>query len=286
MGVRVDHDRMVDVLTTEGQLLTAATHDARRDRSVPGPSGRTLGETVRHIGDLCEHALSWMGSGGPGDGSAGTSGAGASGVGFDGAGSGSSGSGGGTGANGSRRAPLPEDAGLRELTGRFTARLAELLAEFSMRPPEEPCPTWWPEESTTSFWVRRVVHATTVARVDVQAAADVERTPIYGDVALDGIEEILRVWLEYRLHSLGIGGVRTGSVDVAAGSHRWRVETTPERTIISADTGARPASAQLSGDPWAVYLWLWGRLPDRAVQTSGDADVIAQLWGLLRLATQ
>lgn len=265
MSVRVDHGRMVDVLTTEGQLLTAATHDARRDRAVPGPSGRTLGETVRHAGDLCEQALSSMEAGD-------SHGAGAGGTVLNG--------------SGARHAPLPEGASLRELTGRFTARLAELLAEFSMRPPEESCPTWWPEEAATSFWVRRAVHATTVARVDVQAAADVERTPIYGDVALDGIEEVLRVWLDYRLHSLGIKGVRTGSVEVAAGDHRWRVDTTPERTTVSRGPGSRPASARLGGEPWAVYLWLWGRLPDRSVETSGDPDVLAQLWGLLRLATQ
>lgn len=283
MSVRVDHDRMVDVLTSEGQLLTAATHDAHRDRPVPGPSGRTLGETVRHAGDLCEHALFWMdGRSAEGSGPKGW-GAARRGVAECGARAGGPA---GTGANGSRCAPLPEDASLRELTGRFTARLAELLAEFSMRPPEEPCPTWWPEEPTTSFWVRRMVHATTVARVDVQAAADVERTPVHGDVALDGVEEILRVWLEYRLHSLGIRGVRTGSVDVAVGGHCWRVETTPERTTVSPTTDSRPACARLGGEPWAVYLWLWGRLPDRAVDTSGDPDVIAQLWGLLRLATQ
>lgn len=282
MSVRVDHDRMVDVLTSEGQLLTAATHDAHRDRPVPGPSGRTLGETVRHAGDLCEHALFWMDGRGP-EGS--PEGRGAESRGAAESGARASGPA-GTGANGSRSAPLPEDASLRELTGRFTARLAELLAEFSMRPPEEPCPTWWPEEPTTSFWVRLMVHATTIARVDVQAAADVERTPVHGDVALDGIEEILRVWLEYRLHSLGIKGVRTGSVDVAVGGHCWRVETTPEHTTVSRTTDSRSASARLGGEPWAVYLWLWGRLPDRAVDTSGDPDVIAQLWGLLRLATQ
>jgi hypothetical protein len=81
--------------------------------------------------------------------------------------------------------------------------------------------------------------------------------------------------------------VRTGSVDVAVGGHCWRVETTPERTTVSRTTAdSRPASARLGGEPWAVHLWLWGRLPDRAVETTGDLDVVAQLWGLLRLATQ
>lgn len=251
--VRIDHGRMLDLLASEGQLLTAATHDARGDFAVPGVSGRTLGETVRYLGDLCEDTLSWMGA---------TEAA-------------------------ARNWVFPDDAGLREVTGRFTARLADLLAEFAMRPPDESCATWWPEEHSTSFWLRRMVHATTMGRVDVQTSASVELTPIDAGAAVDGIDEVLRVWLEYRLHALGIKGVRSCSVDVRAADQCWRVSTDPQRTTVTpVGSGAQAASATLGGDAWAVYLWLWGRLPDRAVEVDGDPDAIAQLWGLLRLATQ
>lgn len=252
--VRVDHGRMLELLGIEGQLLTAATHDAHQDLPVPGVSGRTAGETVRHAGDLCEDALSWMGSSGVA----------------------------------TRRGAFPADAGLREATGRFTARLAELLAEFAMRPPGDTCPTWWPEDRSAGFWVRRMTHAMTVSRVDVQAAAGVEMTPIDTAVAVDGIDEALRLWLDYRLHTLGIVPTRFCSVGVHVAGHAWHVAMTPERASVvrSPDPDASGADGCVTGDPWAVYLWLWGRLPNRSVEVAGDPDAIAQLWGLLRLATR
>ncbi|HEY3748302.1 MAG TPA: hypothetical protein VGL80_03810 [Pseudonocardiaceae bacterium] len=44
--------------------------------------------------------------------------------------------------------------------------------------------------------------------------------------------------------------------------------------------------ATVSGSPMQIYLWLWGRRPDRAVDMEGNQDAIAQLWALLRLATR
>jgi hypothetical protein len=35
-----------------------------------------------------------------------------------------------------------------------------------------------------------------------------------------------------------------------------------------------------------MYRWLWGRLPQWVIQHDGDADAIAQVWALLRLATR
>lgn len=255
--LRVDHGRMLELLGIEGQLLAAATHDAHQDLPVPGVSGRTVGETVRHAGDLCEDALSWMGSSGVA----------------------------------ARDASFPADAGLRESTGRFTARLAELLAEFAMRPPGDSCPTWWPEDHSAGFWVRRMTHAMTVCRVDVQAAVGIEMTPIDSAVAVDGVDEVLRLWLDHRLHTLGIGPTRACSVEVRVAGRAWRVAMTTERASVErapAPPGASASGADgcVTGDPWAVYLWLWGRLPNRSVEVVGDPDAIAQLWGLLRLATR
>ncbi|WP_249124655.1 maleylpyruvate isomerase N-terminal domain-containing protein [Saccharopolyspora erythraea] len=285
----VDHGRMLDLLGSEGQLLTAATHDAHEDLPVSGASGRTLGQSVGHLGDLCEDALSWMGAS----------------------------------ESAARNWGPPRQPGLRELTGRFTARLADLLAEFGTRSPQERCATWWPHDHTVGFWLRRILHATTVHRVDVQTAAGVEMTPIDPALALDGIDEVLRLWFGYRLRALGITATRPCSVVVKAGGRSWRASATPEGIEVWSPTdepsapvtgAGRPGtavgpggvlggfgakgsdgcggsvdsevSAVLSGEPPAVYLWLWGRLPDRAVTADGDPDAIAQLWGLLRLATR
>ncbi|WP_433873626.1 maleylpyruvate isomerase N-terminal domain-containing protein [Saccharopolyspora sp. CA-218241] len=250
----MDYGRMLDLLADEGQLLVAATHDAHADLPVAGASGRTVGQTVRHLGDLAEDALSWLGAS----------------------------------AESALRWELPADPGLRELADRLVLRLADLLAELVSRPPHDPCPTWWPEDHSVRFWARRLLHAVVVQRVDLQIAAGIELTPIDPDIAVDGIDEVLRVWFDYRLHALGVTATRACSVGVHAADRNWLVTADPAGTAVvsTPDVALTTPEAVVGGDPAAVYLWLWGRLPDRAVETSGDPDAIAQLWGLLRLATR
>ncbi|MEV0697673.1 maleylpyruvate isomerase N-terminal domain-containing protein [Saccharopolyspora sp. NPDC050389] len=251
--VGLDYGRMLDLLGIEAQLLTAATHDAHVDAPVWGASGRTLGQTIRHLGDLCEDTLSWLGA---------------------------------TAAE--QRWDLPDRPELREVTSRFAVRLADLLAEFGSRPPHDRCPTWWPEQHTVRFWLRRMLHATTVHRVDVQAAAGVLPTSIEPEVATDGVDEVLRLWFGYRLHALGITATRACSVGVYVTDRNWLVTADQNGTAVvsSEDVSTTTPDAVVGGDATAVYLWMWGRLPDRAVETSGDLDAIAQLWGLLQLATR
>lgn len=251
--VRLDHERMLDRLSIEAQLLTAATHDVHTDTPVHNAAGRTVGQTLHLLGDLCEDVLCWLCS-----------------------------------PEAERRWDLPADPELPQLVGRFSVRLADLLAEFASRPPESRCPTWWPEDHTVGFWVRRMLHAVTVHRVDVQVAARVAVTEIDPTVATDGVDEVLRAWFDYRLRALGITATRSCSVGVHVPGRNWLVTADEEGTAVlgSADVAATTPDAVVGGDPAAVYLWMWGRLPNRAVETSGDPDAIAQLWGLLQLATR
>jgi hypothetical protein len=251
--VRLDHERMLDLLSSEAQLLTAATHDVGADTPVHNAAGRTLGQTVRLLGDLCEDVLCWLGS-----------------------------------PEAERRWELPAEPELPDVVGRFSVRLAEVLAEFASRPPESRCPTWWPEDHTVRFWVRRLLHAVTVHRVDVQAAARVPITEIDPEVATDGVDEVLRAWFDYRLHALGITATRACSVGVHVPGRNWLVTADEEGTAVlgSEDVASTTPDAVVGGDPAAVYLWMWGRLPNRAIETTGDPDAIAQLWGLLQLATR
>ena len=42
----------------------------------------------------------------------------------------------------------------------------------------------------------------------------------------------------------------------------------------------------MSGEASELYLWLWGRRPDSAVQLEGDADLLAGLRARLHVVTQ
>lgn len=109
------------------------------------------------------------------------------------------------------------------------------------------------------------------------------------EVALDGVDEVLTLWLGHKLDVLGVRGSRESLVTVEVEDHLWLTRCGPRgssawRVVDPED--AHVADAQVSASPMTMYRWLWGRLPDRMVTTVGDDDAIAQLWALLRLATK
>jgi hypothetical protein len=166
-----------------------------------------------------------------------------------------------------------------ELDAYVRSGAAPLLTELNRHSPDAECPTWWPADQTYGFWRRRMAH---------------DEVP--EDVALDGIDEILTLWFEHRLAVLGVSGTRDQVVSVRAGGLEWLARAGTGRTSTrrpgegpvgpDAGNGADAAQAVVSGSAMQVYLWLWGRRPDRAVRLDGNRDATAQLWALLRLATR
>ncbi|MGH3993715.1 MAG: maleylpyruvate isomerase family mycothiol-dependent enzyme [Pseudonocardiaceae bacterium] len=250
----IDYGRMLDVIGIEAELMLGTAARALPDAAqaeVPGCPGFTLSETLRHVGSVYRVTQLWV-------------------------------------RDGQRpeqwqRSPLDGDLVRFVRTG-----LGELLTELNRHDPADPCDTWWPADRTHGFWRRRMAHETTVHRVDVQAAAGEPVHPIDQDVALDGIDELLFLWFGHRLSELGMSSPQQGAVALAAGDRRWlavlELGRCTARRVGEAD--ARSADAMVSGDPTEVYLWSWGRLPDQSVRISGDLDAAAQLWTLLRPATQ
>jgi len=247
----VGYGRLLEAITVEGDLLVHSAIGADPRLGVPGCPGLTVGDTVRHTGSVYHQVLDWI-----------------------------------------RLGERPDDWQRHpDGDGFFAfhneARLA-LATELAAHEPDEPCSTWWPAEQNYGFWRRRMAHETTVHRVDVQAAIGMEVGPVAVDFAADGIDEVLALWFSHRLAELGMTATTHGAVGFETANRAWlailgRVRSTARR-VHPAD--ARAADARVTGDPTAVYLWLWGRLPNSAVETDGDFDAIAQLWALLRPAMQ
>lgn len=251
----VDHGRMLETLRVEADLLLDAARRAPADRRVPACPGLTIGETVRHVGSVYRMVVSWLAEGDrPRD---------------------------------WQRDPAPGQTAEEY----FLAGAAALRGELARRDPASPAGTWWPEDRTAGFWLRRMVHETTVHRTDVQSAAGVpaaDFTPVADDIAVDGIDEVLTLWFGHRLGVLGVSGTREGSVLVRGGDRRWLARAGPGGTESHPmEPGAEVvADATVTGSPMGVYLWLWGRLATSTITTEGDEDAVAQLWALLRLATR
>lgn len=264
----IEYGRMLDLLGIEGRLLMSATNDAPSDAQVGGVSGLTVERTLRHVSETFAEVAGRIAE--PVDAVTGT---------------------GAAGATPPRR--RERATGAVESAGCLAARLAALLAEFGTRHAHQPCPSWQPGANNVEFWLRRTLHATTVHRVDVQAATGSAPEPIAADLATDGIDEMVHLWFEHRLNAMGATASHSWSVRIDVDQHRWTARSDPPRmrarrdaTESSAPDRSSGADAVVTGDPASTYLWLWGRLPDRVVRVRGDYDAVAQLWSLLRLATR
>lgn len=250
----IDYGRMLDVIGIEGELMlntAASALPSAAQAEVPGCPGRTLAETLRHVGSVHRATRLWA-------------------------------------HDGRRPEKWQREPSNDDLVGFVRSGLEELLTELSHHDPSEPSDTWWPEDRTHGFWRRRMAHETTVHRVDVEAAAGLVPQPVEPEVALDGIDEVLFLWFGYRLSELGMSSPRQGAVALSAADQRWLAIFEPGRSTARRvqEAEARTADATVSGEPMDVYLWSWGRLPDQSVQISGDQDAVGHLWALLRLATQ
>lgn len=250
----VDYGRLLDVIGIEGELLLGAAASALPDAAqaeVPGCPGLTLERTLRHVGSVYQVTTLWV-------------------------------------RHGYRPEHWQRSPSDGDLVGFVRSGLTRLLAELRQHDPAAPCDTWWPADRTQGFWRRRMAHETTVHRVDVQAAAGGPVSPIDPEIALDGIDELLFLWFGYRLGELGMSSPQQGAVALSAAQRRWLAIFERGRSIARRvnEAEARSADAIVSGDPMAMYLWSWGRLPDQSVQITGDQDAVAHLWTLLRPATQ
>lgn len=253
----VDQGRLLHLLGVEAELMVAAIDQSRLTEVVPGCPGLSLAETVRHVGSLYRTVWHWLRDG--------------------------------------RRPSTWQrepDPGQR-LADYLRSGLDPLVAELAAHEPNEPCPTWWPADSTYGFWRRRLAQETTVHRVDVQGAAAIPVDDIADEVAIDGIDEVLDLWFAHRLSVMRVTGTRDRAVGIRTLDREWVAFAGPRGTFVrrlwSASAGEaerHSTHAVVSGPPANVYLWLWGRLPNRAVRWEGDRDAIGELWALLRLATR
>lgn len=258
----IDYDRLLRVIETETETLAVAVDGGRREAVIPGCPGLTLAETARHVGSLYRMVWHWL-------------------------------------RDGMRPGEWQRDpADGQSLADYVRTALPPLVEMLSAHAPDERAPTWWPEDQTFGFWRRRMAHEATVHRCDIQGATGIAPDDVPDDVALDGIDEVLTLWFEHRLDVLGVSGTRDQVVAVRAGGLEWRARMGIGRTSTrrpgegpagddpDAGNGEYASHAVVSGSPMQVYLWLWGRRPDRAVRSDGNPDAIAQLWALLRLATR
>lgn len=191
--------------------------------------------------------------------------------------------------------PWPPDPGGEPPLHRLDRAYQELAGEFAARDPGSAAYTWYDDDQTVGFWIRRMAQETVIHRVDAElarAAAGIGTvTGIPADLALDGIDEVLDRFLRYDTEGCAdeytnLPDREEAPVLVSAGELAWQVRATPKGVELARVPPGTAAGATVHGDPESVLLWLWRRVGTERVETAGDQALIGRLHTLLGDATQ
>jgi uncharacterized protein (TIGR03083 family) len=162
---------------------------------------------------------------------------------------------------------LPPQALLAHCYGR-------LVEQFDRHEPGDPAETWVADDQTVGFWIRRLTHETAIHRFDLEDAAGGATTPMDGDLAMDGIDEVLTVMLGRGRPDPAASG---SQVRLEAGGHSWDVRLDPARAAVDRDAAAEGQST-VRADAEGMLLWLWGRSPSGpATQSAAAAELRTRL---------
>jgi uncharacterized protein (TIGR03083 family) len=255
----MESTRYLDCLAADYGLLRAAAESASAGDPVPSCPGWTLADLVTHVGEVYLHKVTVM-------------------------------------RDGKWPDPWPpEEYATVAPLALLDRGYRELTAEFAARPPDEASLTWFGPDQTAGFWIRRMAQETVVHRMDAQLAAGEPVTPAPDDLAIDGVDEVLKRFVEYGAakwpeeyetieggHPAGADG--TAAVVVTAGPASWTVRPAPASVRV-ADGGDEGARAVVSATADGMLRWLWGRADDSVITVTGDPEWAAYLRRVLAALT-
>ena len=178
----------------------------------------------------------------------------------------------------------------------------QLTEEFAARDPAEPTGTWYGPDQTVGFWIRRMAQETVIHRIDAELGAREQVTPVPDDLATDGIDELLKVfvgygvseWAEALKDSPGHTYLITADATVGNPGVSWLVSTSPGQLTVAGGpgelvSGTVTLDVTVSGTPTDVLRWAWNREtpgePSR-VTIGANADALAEFRHCVVIATQ
>jgi uncharacterized protein (TIGR03083 family) len=172
---------------------------------------------------------------------------------------------------------------------------AELRHEFATRQPQDRAGNWYTPDQTVGFWIRRMAQETVIHRIDAELATGQRVAPVPDDLAADGIDELLKVFVAFGVEAWGsyfsdiLGNSPGRRYLVRTEGAVWRVRTAPETFDVSSAAGDGDADVTISGPPMDVLRWVWNREAAAAsgdVTVTGPAEAIQELRSCITIATQ
>jgi uncharacterized protein (TIGR03083 family) len=140
----------------------------------------------------------------------------------------------------------------------FREALARLVGELgAIGDPDRPVYAFAPGHRRAGFWPRRMAHETTVHRVDAEQAVASPVGPIAPDFAVDGVEEVLTVFVPTLSAGRSPGDGGTVHLHATDAEGEWLVRFDPGDVVIA--RGHAKGDAAVRGPAGELLLWLWGR---------------------------
>jgi uncharacterized protein (TIGR03083 family) len=171
-----------------------------------------------------------------------------------------------------------------ELVDWFEQGLAALVTVLGREDPSTPVWSFHPPDQTVRFWRRRMAHETAVHRADAQAAHGPVEPVVPAELAADGIDEVLEVFLAPRSERLRIGGDgRSLHLHCTDTEGEWLLELLPDRVVVG--RGHAKGDCAARGSASDLMLYLWGRGPASRLETFGDAALLSRVRELASQAT-
>ena len=172
--------------------------------------------------------------------------------------------------------PWPSADGLAEW---LAGGAKPLLSALRWAGPVTPVWTWGPGR-TSGWWARRMLHETTVHRVDAELARAVPDPVVDPVVAADGIDEFLFTLPSARRPYKHLASLPTGAsmhLHATDFDGEWLVRFT--ESGIAWERGHVKATTAVRGPLTSLLLFTYGRRPatDPRLEVFGDASVPA-LW--------
>jgi uncharacterized protein (TIGR03083 family) len=189
----------------------------------------------------------------------------------------------------------PKDLADEEPLALLDRAYAALLDEFAGRRPEDPSGTWYGPDQTVGFWIRRMAQETVIHRIDAELGTGQPVTPVPADLAVDGIDELLKVFLAYSIGAWGdyftdaLAGSPGRTYTVRTGGATWRVRTGPGLVAVEDGAGDNTADVTVSGPPTAMLRWVWNREgagEPGGVTVEGAPEAVEELRRCIVIATQ
>ncbi|MGP3955902.1 maleylpyruvate isomerase N-terminal domain-containing protein [Nonomuraea sp. 3N208] len=132
-------------------------------------------------------------------------------------------------------------------------------------------------------------------RIDAELGTGQPVAPMPDDLAVDGVDELLKVFVAYSVAEWGddftdiLAGSPGRTYAVRTDGAAWTMRTGPGLFTVEDGTGDDAADVTVSGPPAAVLRWLWNREgggEPGSVTVEGAPEAVEELQRCVVMATQ